>query len=179
MLANPALSNNTGATIDNQGIIDNVESTINNDGTIDNTGTITIDCDAVFNDTGTLLNNSPLFICAKWDGGGGDGLWSTAANWIDDTLPTSSNIIRLSGNVGTIHLDMNFTIGDGVGGGLELGTNFGTDVDVVVIDPGYILTLNAPGQTSVSIWKTGKLVVDGTLEINGGRFNIYDIRLYL
>ena len=27
----------------------------------------------------------------SWDGGGSDNIWSTAANWSDDSIPTAGN----------------------------------------------------------------------------------------
>ncbi len=30
-----------------------------------------------------------------WDGGGGDGMWTTAANWVGDIIPASSDIVVL------------------------------------------------------------------------------------
>lgn len=31
----------------------------------------------------------------RWDGGGGDGLWATAANWLDDTVPSAADDVLL------------------------------------------------------------------------------------
>lgn len=36
-----------------------------------------------------------------WDGGGGDGLWSTAANWNNDTLPVAGDDIVFDGTSGS------------------------------------------------------------------------------
>ncbi|MCX6873375.1 MAG: Ig-like domain-containing protein [Verrucomicrobia bacterium] len=39
-----------------------------------------------------VLLPAALFADAFWDGGGGASLWSEAANWSDDTLPSSGNV---------------------------------------------------------------------------------------
>lgn len=41
------------------------------------------------------LLQTPLFSQIKWDGGGGDGRWSTAANWSNDVLPTALDDVVL------------------------------------------------------------------------------------
>src|SRR6185503_2597933 len=38
---------------------------------------------------------APVFAQIKWDGGGGDGLWTTAANWSGNMVPTSLDNVVL------------------------------------------------------------------------------------
>src|ERR1044071_629596 len=38
---------------------------------------------------------SSLAATKTWDGGGGDGLWNTAANWDNDTLPATTDEVVL------------------------------------------------------------------------------------
>src|SRR6476619_2047793 len=49
---------------------------------------------------------SAAVTCNKtWDGGGGDGKWSTAANWDLNTLPSSASVVCING--ATVHFDVN------------------------------------------------------------------------
>src|SRR5215217_3426644 len=34
---------------------------------------------------------------ATWDGGGGDGNWTTAANWASDTAPIAGDLLQFGG----------------------------------------------------------------------------------
>ena len=48
---------------------------------------------------------------AEWDGAAGTGSWSTAANWLDDTVPGSAETIRFTGATPTaITLDATRTV---------------------------------------------------------------------
>ncbi|WP_145272924.1 hypothetical protein [Tautonia plasticadhaerens] len=38
-----------------------------------------------------LLEHRRLLATRIWDGGGGDALWTTAANWVDDTAPVEND----------------------------------------------------------------------------------------
>lgn len=42
-----------------------------------------------------VAGNTAYAATKTWDGGGGDGLWTTAANWNDNTLPGSSDDVVL------------------------------------------------------------------------------------
>lgn len=61
-----------------------------------------------------LLRNSSkrigigIFLCLsvnvttaqiKWDGGGGDGLWGTAANWVGDVIPVNTDNVLLDNSI--------------------------------------------------------------------------------
>lgn len=46
----------------------------------------------------------------SWDGGAGDGLWSSAANWSGDTLPAAEDVINITG--ATVDWDNDGTGGD-------------------------------------------------------------------
>ena len=40
---------------------------------------------------------SRRLLSVTWDGGGGDGKWSTAANWVGDVAPRNGDAIIFSG----------------------------------------------------------------------------------
>ncbi len=104
---------------------------------------------------------------STWDGGAGDGLWSSAANWSGDVLPTASSsvVIALSGAVVT--LDTDFTLASD--GALRIG--FGTTLRVA---SGHSFTFESTDQLANNIDRGGTLHNDGTLRVKtrlnvGGR----------
>ncbi|MFC2009846.1 PKD domain-containing protein [Chloroflexota bacterium] len=96
----------------------------------------------------------------SWDGGGGDGLWSTAANWSGDTLPQSEDAILISGSAGEVVLDTDFTLigkltvdGDGATLRIESGVTLTLDPDL------------APGQyETVTVNNGATIINDGVVE---------------
>ena len=97
-----------------------------------------------------------------WDGDSGDGLWSTALNWSGDTVPQSTDVVLISGDAGVVRLDVDFT----VEGGIEIGSFSLADVDTLVVDPGVTLTIDAPGQTSNLVNRSGQLINNGVIQNN-------------
>jgi hypothetical protein len=39
---------------------------------------------------------------ATWDGGGGDGNWTTAANWAGDVAPVASDLLQFGGTTNLV-----------------------------------------------------------------------------
>ena len=46
-----------------------------------------------------VLMSANLFAASTWDGGGGDGNWSTAANWDGDSVPTNGAALTFGGSL--------------------------------------------------------------------------------
>jgi hypothetical protein len=97
----------------------------------------------------TIASESPLPI--GWDGGASTTNWGDAANWTNDTVPTSTTDVSLSfGSPTTIDVNGTFSVKN-----LTIGTNttlnFGSG------------TLNVTGNYIQS---------SGTLNINTGNFNV-------
>jgi len=56
-----------------------------------------------------LIYAAPSQAQVIWDGGGGDNLWSTAANWDTDSVPTGSDIASVSSGPFTIDIQNDVT----------------------------------------------------------------------
>ncbi len=155
--------NNTGS-IANPGTIENINGTWRNPGTIANTGTFRNHCGTVLQNTGTITGNAVVQLCATWDGGAGDGLWSSAANWSGDVLPTASSIVTISGAGVNATLDTDFTVG--ATGGITIG--WGATLTVA---SGHTLTLSGGDQLSNNVSSGGKLRNEGSIVVTT-RLNI-------
>ncbi|MFC1953606.1 PKD domain-containing protein [Chloroflexota bacterium] len=96
----------------------------------------------------------------SWDGGSGDGLWSTPANWSGDSLPQSDDTISILGSAGEVVLDADFTL---IGKINVIGAG-----NILRIGSGVTLTLDPvlpPGQLDVVIVDNGgTLINDGVIE---------------
>ena len=58
------------------------------------------------------LATSAWGVTRTWDGGGGDNAWGTAANWSDDTVPTTNDQARLTTASAPIQLVSDQIVGD-------------------------------------------------------------------
>ncbi|MHC5112270.1 MAG: hypothetical protein ACYTHJ_20630, partial [Planctomycetota bacterium] len=98
-----------------------------------------------------------------WDGGGGNSLWSTAANWDTDTVPLATDEVHIiMAGAYTVTLNVDTTVA-----GLTLGSPSGTQT--LFID-NRMLTING----NILVESGGKLQVEnstidgsGTLTNNG------------
>jgi hypothetical protein len=101
-----------------------------------------------------ILNITNLWGQKKWDGGGGDGLWTTATNWDNDTAPTSSDDVIIDNT--------------SVSGSYTVTLNAGTAQTVRSLQIGYSGNAN-----------TITLIVSGTttnvLSLSGGGANALHI----
>ena len=132
-----------------------------------------------------LAAGSAFGATKTWDGGGGNGNWSTAANWNADGLPTSSDAVVLDNSVanpvpqiaaqsgascGTLTIDgvVNATFLN-YGGATPLVTNlYGASVNAANTGPLLNITPNAP--ESVSANKINfQLRTSGELRIEAGK----------
>lgn len=55
-----------------------------------------------------LLMNHWAFSQKLWDGGAGDGQWASAANWVDDVVPTASDNVLLDNSVVALSYAVSF-----------------------------------------------------------------------
>ena len=158
------------ATIRNVGLFDNT-------GVIDNTdGLIRNDCLGTIVSAGTILGNPIVQACARWDGEGGDGLWSNPLNWSGDTLPLTDSDVIIEGNVGDVHLDIDFTLV----GTLSVGRFSFNETATLIVDPGRTLTLANPDffrQLTYSINLGGALVNRGTVDLQSSEMRLSGGRL--
>ncbi|MFO7871983.1 MAG: hypothetical protein R6V03_11210, partial [Kiritimatiellia bacterium] len=92
------------------------------------------------NATVTITNRSFTSVTQTWDNGGADVKWSTAANWVGDTLPSPGDIAEFgdAGSSCTIDVD--------------------TNIKSVVINRTF--TLNGPGEL--------ELVGGGSISVSAG-----------
>ncbi|MGE4197612.1 MAG: hypothetical protein AB7G11_10875, partial [Phycisphaerales bacterium] len=119
-----------------------------------------------------MLEQRQLLAAVSWDGGGGDNLWHTAANWSNDLVPTAADDVTVdiaatptilfnsatgSRSVQSLVLRENLTISGSVG--LTVGTT-------AMIDGGAVLSL-ADGRIAGGIWT----VLDGSLATNSNPDN--------
>ncbi|MBK8038652.1 MAG: autotransporter-associated beta strand repeat-containing protein [Verrucomicrobiaceae bacterium] len=120
-----------------------------------------------------------------WDGGGGNGNWSTAANWNADGVPTSSDAVVLDNSVanpvpqiaaqsgascGTLTIDgaVNATFLN-YGGATPLVTNlYGASVNAANTGPLLQITTNAPALVSANKVNF-QLRTNGELFVAAGR----------
>jgi hypothetical protein len=114
------------------------------------------------NDFFTIASESPLPV--SWDGGAATTNWGDAANWSNDTVPTSTTDVSLSfGSPTTIDVNGTFSVKN-----LTINTNttlnFGSGTLNVT---GNYIQLN--GTLSVN---AGGLNVTGTSTLNGGTTNV-------
>ena len=89
---------------------------------------------------------------SEWDGGAGDGLWSTAANWSEDKLPTASDWV-LVGSSATL---------TGVTG----------DFFALEIEDGASVTLADGFLSSKTYYVDGNLNFDGIFRPKSSTFNL-------
>src|SRR5882672_7752180 len=93
-----------------------------------------------------LLIGFCVFLCSlnaqvKWDGEGGDGLWSTAANWVADKIPITTDDVLLDNSL----VAGNFIVS-------LLAGNVSTTVNSLSITPGVSnnITLILPSTNTSS-----------------------------
>ena len=99
---------------------------------------------------------------ATWDGGAGDGLWSSAANWSGDVVPGPTTAVVIENQAATVHLDVNFTF-SGVGSFKLAG--FGANAPTLVVDAGRTLTFDNPGQNRNVVESDATLRNEGTVRV--------------
>ena len=159
------ITNTATGTINNSGSIDNqARSILVNDGAISNSGSIENQCLATFTNHGTVTGTPVAQKCGIWDGGGGDGRWSNPLNWVGDVVPAPGTPLVIE-NAGTVHVDVNTSIG-----AFRFGTpdpSVNPVADQLIIEPGVELVLSdnpADQQSTISLHET--VVNNGTLTIN-------------
>ncbi|MBI2890356.1 MAG: hypothetical protein HYY13_06175 [Nitrospirae bacterium] len=104
-----------------------------------------------------------------WDNGGGDGLWSTPANWSGDTLPTSSNPVVFNGtSTANCTIDTTVTVAQ-----MDLNSGYTGTVTlggVTAMVNGNVTLGTGTLSTGTGL---GTLVVSGNLTVNsGGTFSM-------
>lgn len=130
---------------------------------------------------------APVYAQIKWDGGGGDGLWTTAANWSGNTVPVASDNVVLdntfmAGNyvvtlpTGTASTTIRtISISPAAGRTIELilpATNTAVPA-FTVTGPGYGMTINNGGifRNASGVDNGSPVVIADSLQINnGGRY---------
>jgi hypothetical protein len=103
---------------------------------------------------------------ATWDGEAGDGLWSSATNWVGDVLPAggdNGDNIVIPAFDGQVLLDMDYTLT----GNMTIGAS-GATSPTLVIDSGKTLTVDNTGSVynpgyprTLQTW--GDITVNGSL----------------
>ncbi len=130
-----------------------------------------------------LSNSAPAMI--YWDDGGPDHLWSTAANWSPDTVPTSMDPVSIDDPDNT-HCE----ITDGIVAACETlrvgNSGFTTNLDIsggsLTASGAYIGVDNPAGHGIVNmsggLFSTGSLQIGwrgtGTLNMTGGAIELSD-----
>ncbi|MCA1683651.1 MAG: hypothetical protein LC708_00750, partial [Actinobacteria bacterium] len=157
---------NNHATLANTGTFTSPNGTLTNAGTINTSwrrGTVEIGCAAVYTNTGTVSGPPVTLRCARWDGGAGDGLWSSPANWSGDALPGSTTEVVIENTADTVRLDVDFSL---TGGGSLTLRGFGATAPTLVVDAGRTLTFDNPGQIRNTVNGHAKVRNDGTIHVN-------------
>lgn len=113
-----------------------------------------------------------LFLCSTtmfsatitWDGGGGDGEWTTASNWDGNVLPSSSD---------DVVIDLNDEVT------LSSGTHTVKSIELkessrLIISSGVVLNINVNNNSTVGISTTGNTILtnNGTINITDGFNNL-------
>ena len=113
---------------------------------------------------------------ATWDGGGGDGNWTTAANWVGDVAPVAGDLLQFGGTtnlltnndfaVGTLFNGIDFLAGAGSftlgGNGILLGGDINNN-------SGVAQTINF---AAVPVTVNGAHVPAGGLVLDGATSNV-------
>jgi hypothetical protein len=153
------------------GIVDNA-GLVSNSGTINNSGDIVNRCSGgsvTASPGSTLTGNPPREECVVWTGGGGDGLWSTGANWRGGLVPEArSKVTIASGATVRIGVDAAAT---------ELAVNgVGTKL---IVDAGANLTLDDRNRRTGSsqpfvVSATSSLTNAGTIDVLHGPLSVFN-----
>jgi len=131
-----------------------------------------------------LTKTAPVPACAGvcWDGGGGDNLWGTPANWTLDTLPglTDTTYLNLAGGAsvvfggGSVSIAGLFSDANNSltlsGGSLTLtGSTTASDLQGSLVISGGTLTVDGLGATVNSLQlSSGTLSGSGDVTVTGG-----------
>jgi len=112
---------------------------------------------------------SPIAFCANvtWDRGGGNDLWSVAANWDTNTVPGNSDIAFISNALDSVQIDVNANVNsirveNGATVTIQSGKTVTQQVDSVV-DTGSKLVID-----DGTFQGPGTLHLVGTVDIKGG-----------
>jgi hypothetical protein len=127
-----------------------------------------------------------------WDGGGGDGLWATAANWVGDVVPTPADDVVLDNSLlattYTVNLPntavtvQSLTLTPGTGNNITLvlpvgntaEPGFSTTNDLVINNGGTFK--NASGASSAPTITIGNATNDSIYIRNGGTYEHNTVR---
>ncbi len=131
-----------------------------------------------------LTTNDPLAACnVTWDGGAGDGQWSTPTNWHTDTVPDADDTACISNGAGLVtHNGGDATVGsvqvfgpdNGTGLRIEGGTfTIGTDSDIAgflelaggTLTVGGELLLSLDDGTDALFWNGGTMAGAGSVHL--------------
>jgi hypothetical protein len=125
----------------------------------------------------------------RWDGGGGDGQWSTAANWVGDVVPSATNNVLLDNSI--VSVNYNVTLPSGTNAitvrTLTISPSAGLHIEVILpssntltgvpvfttTGPGYGLLINNGGvfRNASGATSGNTVAISDSLRINnGGRY---------
>lgn len=104
---------------------------------------------------------------ATWDGGGGDGNWSTGTNWSTDAVPTGTEAALVNSSVTVNHNSAPAFTTSGI---LVIGGAAGVTT-VVNVGPGSG-TLQFGGDGFNNAARIGDAAGNGTLNISGGKVQV-------
>ena len=125
------------------------------------------------NDFSATVTNSPAGAYRVWDGGGSDNNWSTAANWVEDSVPLPMESLRFPAGAARTANTNNFAAGFSVG---EIKIEDGYTLSGNLIRPTRGIIADLPtGAATVSLpllFETGDLALialsgGGSLAISG------------
>lgn len=124
--------------------------------------------DPIFSLTlGIGLLTGPGALAATWNGGGGDGNWSTATNWSTGLVPSGAEAAVIGASAAIEH---NSAQAFSTSGMLILGAGGGV-ISVLNVGPGSG-TLEFGGDGYNSAARIGDNAGNGTLNISGGKVQI-------
>jgi hypothetical protein len=134
----------------------------------------------------------PVYAQMRWDGGAGDGQWTTAANWAGDILPSSTDdvlfdnsfvtanyFVSLPGGMGAVSV-RSIVIQPSAGNTIELILSLSNNATpaVIISGPGYGLTIHNGGifRNASGISSGQSIQVADSIRINNGGRYIHQTR---
>jgi hypothetical protein len=101
-----------------------------------------------------------------WDGGGTTNNWSEAANWCNNTLPTSGEIARFDGaSSKDVTIDAGISVlGIQINSGYTGTMTQASGVDIAVGSSGFVQSVG------MFVGDSGNVTINGTFALSGGSF---------